>query len=177
MGSVFLCMYLLAVPITTALLVAVFMRKMMRKEISELRRCDSESQSFGQWDEKENKAVKAIGIAEEKHMRLCCDNEPAGERLAKAIGQMKNEYALTDRETEILTELLVGNGNRAIAGKLFISENTVKTHIHNLLQKMEVSNRIEALEKVRNAMSDATYSEDSVGAAVYGFYRSAEAVI
>lgn len=71
-----------------------------------------------------------------------------------AFSVIKKEYALTDREIEILMELCAGNGNSAIAGKLYISENTVKTHIHNLLQKMGTGSRVEAINMVQSTMAE-----------------------
>ena len=41
---------------------------------------------------------------------------------------------LTDREMEVLRLVAQGLNNRDIAGKLFISENTVKNHIRNILR-------------------------------------------
>jgi DNA-binding NarL/FixJ family response regulator len=43
-----------------------------------------------------------------------------------------------------LRELARGASNQEIADKLFISVNTVKNHVHNILEKLEVDNRREA---------------------------------
>ena len=51
---------------------------------------------------------------------------------------------LTKRELEILTALAQGNNNKSIAEHLFISENTVKKHIGNLLSKLELKDRTQA---------------------------------
>ncbi len=51
---------------------------------------------------------------------------------------------LTSRELEILHSLAEGLSNRAIAEKHFISENTVKKHISNILDKMEFQDRTQA---------------------------------
>lgn len=56
---------------------------------------------------------------------------------------------LSTRELDILSQLLEGATNREIAHRLVISENTVKHHIHNILQKLEVKNRREAVELAR----------------------------
>lgn len=53
--------------------------------------------------------------------------------------------AVTPRETEILQHMARGRTNREIAAALHISENTVKTHISNLYQKLEVNDRTEAV--------------------------------
>lgn len=55
--------------------------------------------------------------------------------------------SLTERETEILQLIARGTSNREIASKLYISENTVKTHISNLLQKLDAKDRAEAVAK------------------------------
>lgn len=56
---------------------------------------------------------------------------------------------LTTREIEVLSELADGITNNEIAGRLFISENTVKNHIHNILNKLNLQNRREAIEFAR----------------------------
>lgn len=50
---------------------------------------------------------------------------------------------LTAREKEILRCIAAGETNRQIADQLFITENTVKNHIKNLLAKLEVDNRVQ----------------------------------
>ncbi|HAA37548.1 MAG TPA: DNA-binding response regulator [Firmicutes bacterium] len=52
--------------------------------------------------------------------------------------------SLTQRETEVLHLLAQGLGNKEIAAKLFVSEKTVKTHITNILQKLDVKTRTQA---------------------------------
>lgn len=56
---------------------------------------------------------------------------------------------LTSREIEVLQELADGITNQEIATRLFISENTVKNHIHNILEKLRISNRREAIDFAR----------------------------
>lgn len=51
---------------------------------------------------------------------------------------------LTQREREILNKLSMGASNIEIANLLFISENTVKTHLYNLFKKISVKNRTQA---------------------------------
>jgi DNA-binding NarL/FixJ family response regulator len=51
---------------------------------------------------------------------------------------------LTPREIDVLRELARGASNQEIADRLFISANTVKNHVHKILEKLEVDNRREA---------------------------------
>jgi DNA-binding NarL/FixJ family response regulator len=52
---------------------------------------------------------------------------------------------LTERELQILRLVAKGLGNRDIAQQLFISENTVKNHIRNILEKLQLHSRMEAV--------------------------------
>ncbi len=51
---------------------------------------------------------------------------------------------LTDRELQVLKLVARGMANKAIAAKLFISENTVKNHVRNILEKLQLHSRMEA---------------------------------
>lgn len=59
--------------------------------------------------------------------------------------------ALTARELEILTLIDEGLSNREIAGRLFISVPTVKSHVHNILRKLGASRRGQAAARVRSS--------------------------
>ncbi|WP_275266122.1 response regulator [Nocardioides caldifontis] len=52
---------------------------------------------------------------------------------------------LTDRELEVLRLVAQGLNNREIAKQLFISENTVKNHVRNILEKLQLHSRMEAV--------------------------------
>ena len=56
-----------------------------------------------------------------------------------------SHYELSQRETDLLRVILGGSTNKEIAEKLFISENTVKFHVRNLLRKTGCKNRNELL--------------------------------
>ena len=56
---------------------------------------------------------------------------------------------LTRREVEIMQELATGASNREIAQRLFIAENTVKHHVHNLLSRLGLKNRQAAIHFAR----------------------------
>ena len=53
---------------------------------------------------------------------------------------------ITPREHEILTLIAAGMSNREIAGKLFVSENTVKTHSSRLFDKLNARRRTQAVQ-------------------------------
>ena len=60
-----------------------------------------------------------------------------------------SQLELSKRELEILGLLALGHSNQEIAGKLFVSLSTVKTHIQNLFEKLDVKRRIQAVEKAK----------------------------
>lgn len=73
-------------------------------------------------------------------------------RLSKAqlgniddIEYRKPLHLLTRRECEVLQLLAEGKSNRGVAETLFISEKTVKNHVSNILQKMSVNDRTQAV--------------------------------
>ncbi len=57
------------------------------------------------------------------------------------------EVGLTPREHEILGLIAQGHSNREIGEKLFVSENTVKTHSSRLFEKMQVNRRVQAVQR------------------------------
>ena len=62
---------------------------------------------------------------------------------------------LTERELEVLRLVAKGMNNREIAKDLYISENTVKNHIRNLLEKLQMKSRMEAaMYAVRSKLVD-----------------------
>lgn len=58
------------------------------------------------------------------------------------------EYNLTNRESEILDLLAKGYRYKEIAKQLFVSIETVRSHIHHIYEKLQVSSRTDALNKV-----------------------------
>ena len=60
------------------------------------------------------------------------------------------EYlGISEREFQVLELLAEGHSNKEIAASLFVSPNTVKTHLANLYGKLEVSRRTQAVQKAR----------------------------
>ena len=65
----------------------------------------------------------------------------------QSITTTQKDYSLTARENEILDLLAKGFRNKEIAEKLFVSVNTIRTHVYNIYEKLHVNSRIEALNK------------------------------
>jgi two-component system NarL family response regulator len=65
--------------------------------------------------------------------------------LAKAAQQKVLAPRLTDRELQVLKLVAQGMSNREVAEQLFISENTVKNHVRNILEKLHLHSRMEAV--------------------------------
>jgi DNA-binding NarL/FixJ family response regulator len=68
---------------------------------------------------------------------------------AFAVKQKTNDYfqELSRREQEILEQLSKGYRYKEIADQLYISVETVRTHIRNIYEKLQVNNRVDALKK------------------------------
>jgi len=70
--------------------------------------------------------------------------------ILRAISRSAAEdqtHMLSERELDVLGCLVDGLTTQQIASRLFISENTVKTHVRHIFEKLEVSNRAEAVGK------------------------------
>jgi NarL family two-component system response regulator LiaR len=61
------------------------------------------------------------------------------------------ELGITPRELEILEAMAAGLSNREIGERLFVSENTVKTHAARLFSKLDASRRTQAVQKAKEA--------------------------
>ena len=67
-------------------------------------------------------------------------------RAMKDRGSKKEKVSLTRKEKEILAMIALGAKNDEIAAELFISSNTVKTHVYNIYKKINVQNKIELIK-------------------------------
>lgn len=65
--------------------------------------------------------------------------------VASQLVEHMGDEALTEREVEVLRAIAEGNRNRDIANKLFISEETVKVHIKHIMEKLNASDRTQAV--------------------------------
>ena len=60
------------------------------------------------------------------------------------------EERLTNRELDVLRSLAEGNSYQQIADDLFISHETVKKHLKNIYRKMNVKNKIQAINRMKS---------------------------
>jgi len=58
---------------------------------------------------------------------------------------------LTDREREVLDLVAQGRSNTAIAAKLDLSQKTIRNHVSNILTKLQVADRAQAIVQARDA--------------------------
>jgi DNA-binding NarL/FixJ family response regulator len=71
-------------------------------------------------------------------------------RVLKAVSSshgIPSDIALSKREMDVLKCLADGMTSSQVASELFISENTVKTHVRHILEKLEAANRAEAVSR------------------------------
>ncbi len=84
---------------------------------------------------------EAIRAAAAGQVRLAPE---AAARLMREVRVPESPEALTERETEVLKLIAHGKANKQIARELFIGEATVKSHVHSILSKLNVSSRTQA---------------------------------
>ncbi|ASK62719.1 DNA-binding response regulator [Virgibacillus phasianinus] len=102
--------------------------------------------------------IEAIKVVSEGgsylHPRVTHNLVQEFRRLAKEVPANRTElgadyrkplHLLTRRECEVLQLLAEGKSNRGVADSLYISEKTVKNHVSNILQKMNVNDRTQAV--------------------------------
>jgi len=91
-------------------------------------------------------SLRALGRGEVALSREMTGRVMAGLANGKDSSRATNSVAdqLTSRELEVLREVSSGATNKEIAEHLFISVNTVKNHVHDILEKLELKNRREA---------------------------------
>ena len=86
------------------------------------------------------RAIRAISAGESAF-----DSRSAAAVVRSMSGRTEPRQQLTDREIEVLRLLAAGLSNNKIGEKLFISATTAKFHVSNIMRKLEVSRRAEAV--------------------------------
>jgi NarL family two-component system response regulator LiaR len=100
--------------------------------------------------------VEAIRAVHHGEARLHPD---IARKLMQQVSQMRTSpqedsvEELTEREREVICLIAVGRNNREIAQELFISEKTVKTHVSNILSKLNLEHRTQlAIYAIKNKL-------------------------
>lgn len=92
-------------------------------------------------------AVLFMGIGYWVSQHLNRTNKPLPFEVNQAA---IDALGLSPRELEVLQQLAAGLSNQQIADALFVSLNTVKTHLKNSFVKLEVSSRTQAIRKLKD---------------------------
>lgn len=100
-------------------------------------------------------AVFAVSVYMYLTKHYTVNYEPETTDVMSHTEKFYKKYNISDRETEIIEALVVGKTNKEIAAELFISINTVKTHIKNIYRKLEVKNRVQLLHKIKFSNGDS----------------------
>jgi DNA-binding NarL/FixJ family response regulator len=88
-------------------------------------------------------AGRALPLAEAVAEALTVTIDGAGTAADKAL-TLATQHGLTRREVEVLGLVRQGCSNREIGERLYISERTARTHVQNILDKLDVSTRAAA---------------------------------
>jgi LuxR family maltose regulon positive regulatory protein len=103
-------------------------------------------------DEGENLALllrHAVGRGGHRDYARRILEEIEGSDLQDQYVRSSGPDALSEREVEVLRLVAAGLPNRDIGQRLFISEKTVKTHLSNIISKLETTNRTQAVDQAR----------------------------
>jgi len=95
-----------------------------------------------------------------RHLTSICPPILPGVFEGPSAARFKEEFQISNREGEILALLLNGKSNKLIEKELFISANTVRNHIHNIYQKLNVSSRLQLMNLVRSRLGSATKTDN-----------------
>ncbi|ACL70717.1 response regulator [Halothermothrix orenii] len=123
------------------------------KEDEVIEAIDAGALSYVMKDSRPEKLVEAIKAARRGEPVLTPG--VAKKIMKRAARKGRKTEPLTPREKEVLACLVRGNSNRDIAKTLCISETTVKTHVSNILKKLDVKDRTQAVIKaIENNLVD-----------------------
>ena len=82
----------------------------------------------------------ALETQREKTARVIDDLRPSA-YISRRCDELEEEFGISQREKEVLYYLARGYNHGYIARKLFISENTVRTHVRHIYTKLDVNSR------------------------------------
>ena len=89
---------------------------------------------------------RAIDLKRDPEKLASSEGAPSKKRVCQAV---RRKYHLTEREEEVLALLTDGYSRKAIAKELFVSENTVATHLRVIYAKMECHRKDEVVKRVK----------------------------
>jgi DNA-binding NarL/FixJ family response regulator len=75
--------------------------------------------------------------------------ESVSEKNQDVDSKKIKQLGISNREYEVLLEISNGLSNKEIGEKLFVSESTIKTHVSNLLTKLNAKRRTQAIQKAK----------------------------
>lgn len=87
-------------------------------------------------------------------LRQAGEAQPDHGTAAPDPSDLRARLPLTAREWEVVALVAVGARDREIAERLFLAESSVKKHVQNILRKMNVRNRMEAVASIRRILAD-----------------------
>jgi LuxR family transcriptional regulator, regulator of acetate metabolism len=118
---------------------------------------------------------RVLGLARATAASVTEPGVPATENFADAAASAREvapdpelKKTLTRRELEVLAMLADGDTNAAIAGRLVVSEDTVKTHVKNILRKLGVHNRSQAVSRYFRAPNGLAHGPSGTRATANG---------
>ena len=79
-------------------------------------------------------------------MRFLAPEMGSARSFSEACQEFSSQHNLTSRENEVLLLLSAGHSSPYIAARLYISENTVRTHMRNMYRKLGVSSKEELVQ-------------------------------
>ncbi len=79
---------------------------------------------------------------------------PLRVKSGDAFDACAEKFGITARESEIIRLLLEGKDNKRITAELFISDHTVKNHIHNIYRKLDIRNRVQLVRCFQVALEE-----------------------
>lgn len=98
-----------------------------------------------------NKSAPITDLKSALEFALKSPDKFSAKDLNHKLESREQKFGLSQRELQVLTQLYRGDPLKVLAASLFISEATLKTHLTSVYRKLNVSNRVQAIDKARNA--------------------------